>query len=133
MMEKLVTLKYGNFTIEREQVKKCAQRTSCSNRVANQTHRGQLYVNELRREQEWGLFLLEHLLHNAASMSRKECQRHSQALQAETAKVTSPEHPSVRTLLGSTDAKILKITKHVYQGECVVAPNMLPADDRRSV
>ena len=59
-MEELVTLHYG---------------------IANQTLRGQLYLSELRREhpgwnitqcQEWDLFLLEHLLHNIASMGRKE-------------------------------------------------------------
>ena len=31
-----------------------------------------------------------------------------------------------QTILGSTDAEILKITEQVYQGECVVAPSVLP-------
>ena len=106
-----------------------------SNWVADQTLQGQLYLSELRREHpgwnttwclEWGLFLLEHLLHNAASMRRKEHQRCSQDLQAEPTKVTAPEHPSVRTLLGSTNADILKVTEKVYQGECVTAPIVLP-------
>ena len=39
--------------------------------------------------------------------------------------VMAPEHPSVRTLLGSTDAEILKIIEQVYQGECLVAPRVL--------
>ena len=99
------------------------------NRVANHTLRGQLFLNVLRQEcpgwstahkQEWDLFLLEHLLNNAASMRRKECQRCSQTLQAEMAEVMAPEHPSVWTLLGSMDAEILKIAKQVYQGECAV-------------
>ena len=101
-MEELVTLQYGIFPILGEQVREYTQRTGYSNRVADQTIWGQLYLSELRREhptwnttqcQEWGLFLLECLLHNAASMKRKECQSHPQALQAEMAKVMAPEHP----------------------------------------
>ena len=70
---------------------------------------GWTFLNELRQEhpgwsttrkQDWGLFLLEHLLQNAASMRRKGCQRHSQALQAETAETTAPENSSIQTLLG---------------------------------
>ena len=49
------------------------------------------------------------MLHNTASMWRKEHQRHSQALQA--TKVLAPEHPSMRTLLGSPDAEILKVAE----------------------
>ena len=133
-MEKLVTLQYGNFTILGEQMKEFAQRTDCSNRVANQTLRDQLYLNELTREhpgwittwcQEWGLFLLEHLLHNTASMRRKEHQRCCKAPWAETAKVMAPEHPSIWTLLGSTDVEILKIAEQIYWEECVVALSVL--------
>ena len=123
-MEELVTLQYGSFRILGERTKKFAQRTGCSKRVANQTLWGQLYLSELRREhlgwntaqcQEWGLFLLEHLFHNIAIMRWKEherlSQRCSQAKQSEMAEVTAPEHPSVRTLLGSYDTTILKVAK----------------------
>ena len=134
-MEELVTLHHRSFTILVEQVKEFAQRTSCSNRVADWTLRGQLFLNELRWEhpqwstthkQEWGLFLLDHLLHNTAFMRRKEHQRCSWAPQAEMAEATAPEHPSVWTLLGSIDTEILKIAEQVCRGECVVAPSMLP-------
>ena len=64
------------------------------------------------------------MLHNAASMLRKEHQRYSHALQA--AKVMASEHPSVRTLLGSLDADILKVAEHIYREECAVVPGMLP-------
>ena len=49
-MEELVTLQYGNFTILGEWVKEFAQRTGCSNRFANLTLRGPLYLNGLRKE-----------------------------------------------------------------------------------
>ena len=81
---------------------------------------------EYPQKQEWGLFLLENLLHNAASMRRREHQRHSQVLQAETAEAMAPKHPSFWTLLGFMDVEILKIAKKVYQGEYVTAPSMLP-------
>ena len=38
----------------------------------------------------------------------------------------APEHPSVRTLLGSTDQEILDVAEHVYQGQYKVALSMLP-------
>ena len=134
-MEESVTLQYGNFAILGEQVKEFTQRTSCSNRVADQTLSGQLFLNELRQEhlswstthkQEWGLFLLECLLHNAASMRRKGCQMHAQALQVDTAELTALEHHSIWTFLGSTDMEILKVTEQVYWGECTVVPSVLP-------
>ena len=50
-IEELVTLHYGNFSILGEQAREFAQRTNCSNQ---------------------GLFLLEHMLHNVATMQRKE-------------------------------------------------------------
>ena len=49
----------------------------CSKRVTKKDLWGQLYLAELRRDhlgwstthhQEWGLFLLDHMLHNAAAM-----------------------------------------------------------------
>ena len=70
------------------------QRTSCSNWVANQTLQSQLFLIKLHREhlgwsttqkQEWGLFLLEHMLPNVATMQRKEHQRCSQGSELELA------------------------------------------------
>ena len=133
-MEELITLQYGNFTILGEQTKVFTPRTRYSNRVANWTLRGQFYPNKLRREhrgwntaqcQEWGLFLLEHLLHNTASMRRKE---HKGA--PEPHKLRQPKwwpwSTPIRTLLGSTDVEILKIAEQVYQGVWVVVPSVLP-------
>ena len=80
-MEELVTLHYRNFSILGEWVREFAQRINCTNWVADQILLSQLFLNELHREhlgwstaqkQEWGLFLLEHMLHNMAAMLRKE-------------------------------------------------------------
>ena len=46
-MEELVTLQYGNFDILGVWAKEFAQMTGCSNRVTNQTLRGQFFFNEL--------------------------------------------------------------------------------------
>ena len=108
-----------------EGAKEFAQHTSCSNWVGDRTLWGQIFLDELKREhlgwttahkQEWGLFLLEHLLYNVASMKKKECWRHSQRLQAETAKETAPEHSSMQSLIGATDEAILQVAEHVFQG-----------------
>ena len=132
-MEKLLTLHYGNFSILGEWVKEFAQRTGCSNWVADWTLCSQLFLDEIRREhlgwsathkQEWGLFLLKSMLHNAASMWRKEHWRHSQALQP--TQVTAPEHPSMGTLLGSLNTEILKVAEQVQRGKCAMAPSILP-------
>ena len=91
-MEEFVTLYYGNFSILGERAKEFAWHTSCSNQFADRTLWSQIFLDKLKREhlgwttthrQEWGLFLLEHLLHNVDSMRKKECQRHFQRLQAE--------------------------------------------------
>ena len=75
-MEEFVTLHYGNFSILGEWAKEFTQRNG-SNWVADETLRGQMFLNELKREhlgwstaqkQDWGLFLLEHMLHNVAAM-----------------------------------------------------------------
>ena len=137
-MEELGSLHYGNFSILGEQAREFTWRTSCSNWVADWTLRGQLFLNEIRREhlgwstihkQEWGLFLLEHMLHNAASMRRKEHQRHSQALQA--SKVAAPEHLFVWTLLGSMDSEILKVAEQVYRGACNYIQHTPPQTTRQ--
>ena len=99
---------------------------------------GQLFLDELHREhpgwtttqkQEWCLFMLEHLLHNAATMQKRECQRHSQGPELETAEST-PEHPSMQSPLGSPDGEILEVVEQVYRGELAVAPSVLHANNR---
>ena len=77
------------------------------------------------QKQEWGLFMLEHLLHNMANMRRIEYQRHFQGSELEAAKLAS-EHPSVQTLLGSPNAEILKVAEWVYRGELAIVPSVLP-------
>ena len=77
------------------------------------------------QKQEWGLFLLQHLLHNVGTMQRKEHQRCSCGPQFDMADA-APEHPSMWTLLGSPDAAILKIAENVYRGEWTLAPSILP-------
>ena len=138
-MEELVTLQYGSFTLLEERAKEFAQRTGCSKWVADETLWGQVYLGKLRREhpdwntawcQEWHPFLLESLLYNAATTRWKEherlSQRNSQAQWPKTAKVIGPEHPFTRTLLGSTNAEILKMAKQVYQEEYVLASQCAP-------
>ena len=118
-MEELVILYYGNFSILGSWVREYTQRTGCSNRVTDQTLWNQLFLDKLHKEhlgfsttqkQEWGLFLLEPVLHNMATMQRKEHQRCSGGSEPETAK-SAPEHPSVQILLGSPDAEILKVAE----------------------
>ena len=79
--------------------------------------------------QEWGLFLLEHLFHNAATMRRREWQQHtwrcSHSHQIATAKGMAPEHPLVRSLLGSMDDNILEIAEQVFWGQYEVALSSL--------
>ena len=80
-MEELITLYYGYFAILRERARDFAQCFGCSNCIADRTLRIQIFLDKLRIEhpgwttthrQEWGLFLLEHLLHNAAFVKKKE-------------------------------------------------------------
>ena len=82
-MEELVTAVWMFHNIRREGKGICPE-DWCSKQVANQTLWDQLYHRELRREypgwnttqhQEWGLFLLEHLLHNASTMRWREHER----------------------------------------------------------
>ena len=44
----------------------------------------------------------------------------------ERAKAMTPKHPSICTLLGSTDVEMLKIAEQAYWGECIVVPSVLP-------
>ena len=133
-MEELITLYHSNFVILWERAKEFTQQTGCSNCVADWTLRSQIFLDELRMEhpgwttthrQEWGLFLLEHLLHNAASMRKKEHQRYSQRSQTEEAKEVAPEYPSMRILIGATDDVITQVTEQVYWEESTLAPSIL--------
>ena len=67
-MEELITLYHGNFMILEKRAKEYAQRTGCSNWVAEQALHSQLFLDEMKKEslgqntahrQEWNLFLLE--------------------------------------------------------------------------
>ena len=133
-MEELAALHYGNFTILGERAKDFAWCTSCSNHVVDRALRTQIFLNEMRREhpgwttthkQEWGLFLLECLLHNVTSMQKKEHWRCSQRSQAGETKETASEHPSMRTLIEVTDDAIIQVAEQVYQREWTLAPSML--------
>ena len=42
------------------------------------------------------------------------------------AKEMASDHPSVKTLIGSTDLEILDVAEHVYRGQYEVALSMLP-------
>ena len=76
-MEKLITLHLNNFAILGKRAKECAQRTGCSNQVADQALQSQLFLDEMKKEcpgqnatqrQQWNLFLLERMFHNAITM-----------------------------------------------------------------
>ena len=74
-MEELVTLQHGNFAILGKRAREFTLRTSCSNRVADQTLRYQLFLNELRWEhQGWR----NHLLTRVGSLIWKECCLHAE-------------------------------------------------------
>ena len=122
-MEELIILYHSNFAILRERVRDFAQHTSCSNHVADRTLRSQILLDKLRREhlgwttthkQEWGLFLLENMLQNAASMKKEVCERCSHRSQSEKSKEEAPEHPLVRTFIGTTDEAIIQVAEQVY-------------------
>ena len=80
-MEELVTLQYGSFTTLGEWVKQDTLRTGHSKRVAERALLGSAVLGWAQKGAPRlencpslgvGLFLLEHLLHNAAAMQRKE-------------------------------------------------------------
>ena len=124
-MEELSTLYYGNCAILGERAKYFTQQTGCSNCVADWTLGSQIFHDKLIREhpgrttahrQEWVLFLLECLLHNAASMRKKEHQRCSQRSHAEEAEEVAPEHPFMRTLISATDDAIIQVAEQLHEG-----------------
>ena len=122
-----------------------AQSTSYSNRSTKHSLRFQLILDEMRKtnsnlsvthRQKWGLFLLEHLFHAAAFLWQKERQwqtnLHTHFHHLEKAKKTAPNHPSVRSLLGSSEEMILKIIEGVYQGVMSSVPVNSLISNRRS-
>ena len=133
-MEELVTLHYGNFTILGERARDFTWCTSCSNGVAERTPRTQIFLAEMRTEhlgwttalnQEWGLFLLECLLHNTTAMQKKEHLMCSLRSQAEETEEMAPEHPSMSTPIGATDDAIIPVAEEVYRGEWTLGPSVL--------
>ena len=74
--------------------------------------------------QDWSLFLLEWMFHNAAAMWHKKHQRHTWGLPLEPTE-TAPEHPSVWTLIGSQDSNLLWVMDQIYKGEYALAPSVL--------
>ena len=133
----MVTLQYNSFATLGNQAKLLSQSTGCSKRVTEHAFRFQLHYDELRKthpdwsvicHQEWGLFLLACLLHTVAYMRWWEWQqiawRHSH--QPNPAERTAPGYPSMRTLLGSTDADLLTMVEQVYWGQYEAALSMLP-------
>ena len=75
--------------------------------------------------QEWGLFLLEHLLHYTDSMRKKEHWRHSWWPQTEGTKEAAPKHPFVRALLGTTHEAIIQVAEQICWGQWTLAPCIL--------
>ena len=122
-----------------EWAKLVALRTGCLKSIAEWAVRWQLFLDELRKEhpgqrliqqQEWGLFLLEHLFHNATAIRKRKQQWHAwrcqHFLQTAMAEEMAPEHPSIRSLLGSTDDEILEIAEQVYWGQYEAVSSILP-------
>ena len=115
-MEEMITIQYSSFTALGKQVRVLVQSTSHSNWVTKHSLRFQLFLDALRKinanwsvihRQGWGLFLLECLFHTAASMRQKERQQqrkhHSCSHHLEMAEEMAQIHPSVRSLLGSSE------------------------------
>ena len=63
------------------------------------------------------------MFHNTAVMQCKEHQRCSQGLSLEPTE-TAPEDPSVQTLIGYQDSKLLQVMEQIYKGEYVIAPSV---------
>ena len=131
-MDELITLHHGKFKILRKRAKEYAQRTGCSNWVADQVFQSQIFMDEMKKEcpgksatcgQEWNLFLLERMFHNAATMWHRELQRHPCGIPLEPSETTL-EHPSVQTLVGSRDANLLQVVEQTYKGEYMVMPSI---------
>ena len=138
-LEELVTLHFGSFAALSKWAKVLAQGTGCSKQVTECALRWQLFPEEQSKDhpdwsvthcQEWGLFLLGHLFHNAVVMRKREMQQHLQrhphSHQSKMAKKMAPVHPSVRSLLGSADEEMLKLAKDVYHGWYQVVPSVIP-------
>ena len=133
-MEELITFHHSNFMILGERAKEYAWRTGCSNWVADQTLRSQLFLHKIKKEcmgwntacrQEWNLFLLERMFCNAAAVWHKELQRCPCGIPLEPSE-TALEHPSVQTMVGFRDADVLQVAEQIYKGKYVVAPVCSP-------
>ena len=138
-LEVMVTLQYGTFVALSEWANVITMKTGCLKWVAKWALVWQLFLDELRKEhpgwrlilhEEWRLFLLECLFHNATTMRNKEWQQHAQRCPTLTKppwmKETAPEQPSVRNLLWSMDEEILEIAEQVYLGQCEALSSVLP-------
>ena len=73
--------------------------------------------------QEWSLFLLEQMFHNAITMWHKEHQRSSHGLPLEPSEAAM-EHLNVQTLVGSRDTNLLQVAELIQMGKCVVVPSV---------
>ena len=137
-MEELVILQYGSFAALGERVKYDAQQTGCSQRVTKWALWDQLYLDRLR-ESTWAEALPT--ARNGGSSHWSTCStiqqpcsrrreriiwRHPQAQPIETAEVMTPQHPSVRTLLGSTDREIWISQNRCTGGVCAGPQWTLP-------
>ena len=129
----MITLLHGNFVILGKLAKKYAQRTGCSNWVADWALQSQLFLDKMKKEhpgwntacrQEWNLFLLEWMFHNATTMWPKVHQRCYHRFPLWEPSVTAIEHPSMQTLVGSRNADFLQVAEQIYKGEYMVAPSM---------
>ena len=146
-MEELVVLQYGSFATLDERAKHGTQRMGCSKSVTRWALWGQLYLDELRREhmawnithnQEWVLYLLKNLLHNAAAMQQKERERTNWRYPPSSTKwaswSNSPCTPTCQDASRSTEQEVLDITEQVYmQGEYVLTPQWTPPPPARRV
>ena len=144
-LEELVSLHYWSFAALSEWAKVLAQGTGCSKWPTEHAQSWQLFLNEQSKDhpdmnvahcQEWGLFLLECLLHNVVTMRKREIQwqlhRCPHSNQSVTAKETAPVHLSVRSLRGSANEKIPNLAEDVYCRQYQVVPSFLSPNARTS-
>ena len=114
-MEELITLHYGNFTILRERVRDFTWCTTCLTTLLIELlePRSSLmkWVENTQGghclQARVGTLLIGCLLHNAASMRKKEHHRCSWRSHTEETEEAAPEHPSMGTIIGATDDAII--------------------------
>ena len=123
-MEELFILHFMNLG---KRVKEYAQTTGCSNQVAEWALHSQLFLDEMKREhlgwnathrQEWNLFLLEQMFHNATAMWHKKHQRcsHRLPLEPEPSEV-DVKLPDMWALVGAKDTNLLQVAEWIYKSE----------------